>query len=182
MKELVSLGARGLDAGCGAGARDVYSYWRDGYDVVGVDAIEENIDVARRLHPEIRDRVEVADLRQPLEFPDRSFDFVMCNSVIQHIEPNIAMSITVIELVRVLKVGGIFQLMFKTGRGISTMYDRDFGANRTFQLYDVEEVLDVLASVGMEIVPAIGEKLGGVILFRDTKPMDHCVFYARKLR
>ncbi len=39
MKELVSLGARGLDAGCGAGARDVYSYWRDGYDVVGVDAI-----------------------------------------------------------------------------------------------------------------------------------------------
>ncbi len=92
------------------------------------------------------------------------------------------MSITVIELVRVLKVGGIFQLMFKTGRGISTMYDRDFGANRTFQLYDVEEVLDVLASVGMEIVPAIGEKLGGVILFRDTKPMDHCVFYARKLR
>jgi hypothetical protein len=34
-------GRRGLDAGCGAGARDVFHSYSDGYDVIGVDAIEE---------------------------------------------------------------------------------------------------------------------------------------------
>ena len=40
MKELISTQANGLDAGCGAGARDVFFYWQDGYDIVGVDAVQ----------------------------------------------------------------------------------------------------------------------------------------------
>ena len=49
LKELAP-GKRGLDAGCGAGARDVFYLWSEGYDMVGVDAVEENIQVARELH------------------------------------------------------------------------------------------------------------------------------------
>ena len=60
------VGSRGLDAGCGAAARDVFSYWEKGYDIYGVDAIEENIEEARTRHPEIAQRVSVADLRQTL--------------------------------------------------------------------------------------------------------------------
>ncbi len=86
LRELVP-GRRGLDAGCGAGARDVYYFWQHQYDIYGIDVIEENIQRAKTLHPEISDRVAVADLRQPLDFPDLSFDFVICNAVIQHIEP-----------------------------------------------------------------------------------------------
>ena len=37
--ELVPPGSRGLDAGCGAGARDVYFYWQRGYDIYGMDAV-----------------------------------------------------------------------------------------------------------------------------------------------
>ena len=180
LQELVPEGSRGLDAGCGAGARDVFYYWQKGYDILGVDAVEENILEARRLHPEIASRVSVADLRRPLDYPDGSFDFILCNAVIQHIDPDVALGVTVPEFARLLKRGGVLQLMFKTGQGIATVYDRDYAANRTFQLYDPEEVLGLLADRRFSIIPAEGEKLGGVMHFKDPKPMEHCVFFARK--
>ena len=180
LQELVPKGSRGLDAGCGAGARDVFDYWQKGYDIYGIDAVEENIEEARRLHPEIAERVSVVDLREPLASLDSSFDFVMCNAVIQHIEPDIALNATLPELARVLKPGGILQLMFKCGNGIATIYDRDYGTDRTFQLYDVEEVIDALTAQGLRVIPQDGERLGGVMYFKDPKPMDHCVFFARK--
>ena len=180
LQELVPPGCRGLDAGCGAGARDVFFYWQRGYDVSGVDAVDENILEARRLHPEIATRVEVADLREPLGYPDGSFEFVLCNAVIQHIEPDIALGVTLPEFARVLKAGGVLQLMFKYGSGIATVYDRDYTADRTFQLYEVEEVLSVLREQGLRVTPEEEGKLGGVMYFRDPKPMDHCVFFARR--
>ena len=100
LRELVPAGSRGLDAGCGAGARDVYFYWQNGYDILGLDSVEENILEARNLHPEIADRVSVADLREPIGHPDTSFDFVLCNAVIQHIDPDIALGTTLPEFTR----------------------------------------------------------------------------------
>ncbi|MYC36005.1 MAG: methyltransferase domain-containing protein [Chloroflexi bacterium] len=180
IQELVPPGSRGLDAGCGAGARDVYFYWQNGYDIYGVDAVEENIREARRLHPEIAGRVEVADLRKGLGYPDRSFEFVLCNAVIQHIEPDVTLGMTLPELARVLKAGGVLQLMFKYGDGVATVYDRDYGVDRTFQLYAVDEVLDALEGQGLRVVAEESGKLGGIMYFKDPKPMDHCVFFARK--
>ena len=180
LTELVPLGSRGLDAGCGAGARDVYFYWERGYDIYGVDAVEENILEARRLHPEIADRVEVADLRRTLAYPDDSFGFILCNAVIQHIEPSVALGTTLPELFRVLKPDGVLQLMFKYGDGIATVFDRDYGVDRTFRLYAVDEVLEVLEEKGLQVIPEEGGRLGGVMYFKDPKPMDHCVFFARK--
>ncbi len=180
LPELIPPGCRGLDAGCGAGARDVFHLWEQGYDILGLDAVEENIQEARRLHPEIAQRVSVADLRVPLEHPDASFDFILCNAVIQHIDPDIALGVTLPEFARLLKPGGILQLMFKTGKGIATVYDRDYAADRTFQLYSPDEVLDVLADRGFTVVPAEREKLGDVMYFTDPKPMRHCVLFARK--
>ena len=180
LQELVPAGSRGLDAGCGAGARDVFHYWQKGYDIHGVDAVDENILEARRLHPEIAGRVSVADLRQPLDYPDGSFDFILCNAVIQHVAPDIALGITLPEFARLLNPGGVLQLMFKTGNGTATVYDRDYGADRTFQLYDAEEVLGLIVSLGLSVIRAEDEKLGGVMYFTDPKPMDHCVFFARK--
>ena len=181
LRELVPAGSRGLDAGCGAGARDVFFYWQNGYDILGLDSVEENILEARNLHPEIADRVSVADLREPIGHPDTSFDFVLCNAVIQHIDPDIALGTTLPEFTRVLKAGGVLQLMFKTGQGIATVYDKDYGADRTFQLYGVDEVVGLLADRGLSVIPAEAEKLGGLMYFKDPKPMDHCVLFARKV-
>ena len=104
----------------------------------------------------------------------------MCNAVIQHIAPDIALSVTIPELTRLLKTGGVLQLMFKNGNGTATVYDRDYGADRTFQLYDPDEVVGLLMDRGLSIIPPEGEKLGGIMYFTDPKPMEHCVFYARK--
>ena len=180
LQELVPAGSRGLDAGCGAGARDVYFYWQNGYDILGLDSVEENVLEARNLHPEIAERVSVADLREPIGHPDTSFDFVLCNAVIQHIDPDIALGTTLPEFTRVLKAGGVLQLMFKIGQGVATIYDKDYGADRTFQLYGVDEVVGLLADRGLSVIPAEGEKLGGLMYFKDPKPMDHCVLFARK--
>ncbi|HHE41480.1 MAG TPA: class I SAM-dependent methyltransferase, partial [Dehalococcoidia bacterium] len=106
-----------LDAGCGAGARDVYKLWCDGYDAWGIDAVQENVDTARRMHPEIADRVSVADLSKPLSYETGTFDLVLCNAVIQHIPTEDAFAVTFPELIRVLRPGGLLQLMFKCGEG-----------------------------------------------------------------
>ena len=78
---------RGLDAGCGAGARDVYLLHTWGYDAYGIDAVEENINLGKTWHPEIADKLSVADLREPLAFKSDFFDLVLCNAVIQHLSP-----------------------------------------------------------------------------------------------
>ena len=180
MRELVPAGARGLDAGCGAGAHDVFSYWQHGYDVYGIDAVEENIQEARRFHPEIAERVSLADLSVPLDWPDASFDFVLCNAVIQHIAPDSVFGVTLPELARVLRPGGFLQLMFKSGDGVATVHDSEYDAPRSFQLYAVEEVVGLLFDHGLQVVPAEGDRLGGAMLFTDYKPMEHCVLFARK--
>ena len=137
-------GRRGLDAGCGAGARGVFHGWQNGYDVTGIDAIPENIQAARDLHPEIGGHVLVANLEQSLPFEDGSFDFVACNAVIQHIAPDLVRRVVLPELARVLLREGVLQLMFKNGDGIITVFDRDYGTGRSFQLYDERELLQVL--------------------------------------
>lgn len=180
LKTLVS-GRRGLDAGCGPGARDVYNLWSDGYDMFGIDAVKEAIDTAIQLHPGIRERLMAADLREGLPFAASSFDFVICNGVIQHIAPEIVKRVTLPELTRVLKRGGVLQLMFKNGRGVLTVWDKDYGTKRAFQLYDEQEVLMTLRNLGMELVESNrADQLGGIMFFTDPKETEHCVFYMRK--
>ncbi len=183
LERLQSLapGRKGLDAGCGAGARDVYILWSRGYDVRGVDALQENLDVAVELHPEIADRLQVADLSQPLGFPDASFDFVTCNAVIQHIPPEIVEGVTLRELVRVLRPGGVLQLAFKIGSGVGSVLDPDYDVQRSFQLYNEYDVLAVVERYGCRLIPPDdGDGLGGLMYFTDYKPMRYCVFHAAR--
>ncbi len=177
-------GNRGLDAGCGAGARDVYLLHTRGYDVYGIDAVEENINLGKQLHPEIADNLRVADLQQPLPFENASFDFVLCNAVIQHLPTETTEVTTVPELTRVLAPGGVLQLMFKIGSGVVTVSDRAYGADsvdRSFQLYDEYRLLKILEDCGCTLVEAMGsEDLGGMLYFSDPKPMRYCAFWVKK--
>ena len=182
MKELVPRNSRGLDAGCGAGARDVFLYRAAGYDMLGIDAVPENIRVAQETHPELSDRVSVADLSEPLDLPTGHYEFVLCNAVIQHIFPELVRDVTLPELARILKVGGILQLMFKVGDGMATVFDKAYDSYRTFQLYDADTIVAILSGLGLEVLPPDESKLSGVMYFTDPKPMDHCVLFARKLR
>ena len=48
-----------------------------GDDVYGVDALEENISLGKELHQEIAEKLQVADLREPLTFETGFFDLVL---------------------------------------------------------------------------------------------------------
>ena len=128
--------------------------------------------------------VQVADLREPLPFTDSEFDFVLCNAVIQHIPETVTVEVTLPELVRVLRPGGVLQLMFKTGAGTETVADNAYGeqsVERTFALYDENKMLQVLEGCGCELVHEETDgSMGGFLYFKDPKPMRHCVFWARK--
>ncbi len=175
---------RGLDAGCGAGARDVYLLHTWGYDAYGIDAVEENINLGKTWHPEIADKLSVADLREPLAFKSGFFDLVLCNAVIQHLSLQDAEATTIPELARVLAPGGVLQLMFKVGSGVADVSDSAFGTDgvdRSFQLYDEHRLLRLLEDYGCSMVePDESGNLGGLLYFNDPKPMRYCVFWVRK--
>ena len=72
-------------------------------------------------------------------------------------------------------------MMFKCGEGVITVFDKDYGIDRTFRLYQDSELLGILGGLGLSLIEAESpEELGGLLYFTDPKPVDHCVFFARK--
>ena len=183
LAELATAGP-GLDAGSGAGALEMSYLTELGFEMYGIDAVPENVEIACSLHPEFADRLLVADLREPLPFDGASFQVVLCNAVIQHIPQEVVFGRVLPEFARVLRPGGVLQLMFKPGSGIGTAIDGAYGANgviRSYQLYDEQELLEALAGRGLHLIEEAGDgRMGGLIYFDDNKPMRHCVFWARK--
>ena len=175
---------RGLDAGCGAGALEMSYLDQLGFEMFGMDAVAENVRVARSLRPEFADRLRVADIQEPLPFDDSSFEVVLCNAVIQHVPRDIVFASVLPEFARVLRPSGVLQLMFKPGRGVETAVDGAYGSAgvaRSFVLYDEQELLEALSALGLRLIEEEAEgKMGGLLYFDDNKPMRHCVFWARK--
>ena len=69
--------------------------------------------------------------------------------------------------------------MFKVGTGDITIYDKDYGVDRFFRLYSADQILLRLEELGMEIIEEEENGLGGVMYFTDTKPVKHCLLFAR---
>jgi SAM-dependent methyltransferase len=180
---LVSLapGKTGLDAGCGPGAIDLARLRALGYDVVGFDAVLENIQVAIEMRPELEPYLSVADLSEALKYETASFDFAMCNAVIQHITPSLLFDVTIPEFARVLRPNGVLQLVFKVGSGMANVHDGEYAVDRTFHLYTEDAILSRLNQLGCDLIlPSTANGLGGLMYFTDNKPLRHCALYVRK--
>jgi len=174
-------GITGLDAGCGAGARDVRRLLHRGYDMTGIDAVNEAVRLTHKLCPDLRRRVFTADLREPLPFADESFDFALCVSVLQHIDQDVTYQATLPELVRVLRPGGVLLLAFKRGSGTASVYDHHYNEERHFLLYDEREVLHTLDGCGMRLILSqSSDELGGLLYCTDVKGLRYCALFARK--
>lgn len=180
VKELVPQGAKGLDAGCGPLAREVFSFYEDGYDMYGIDVVPENLKTASAYHPALVDRLFLGDLMQPLDFPDSSFDFIISNTVIQHINLDSLSNVTFPEWARILRPNGILQLMFRSGQGTQTIQDVEFQDQRSFYLYQPHEILQLLALHGFTLIPEGEGSMGGIIYVTDIRPMENCIFCVRK--
>jgi SAM-dependent methyltransferase len=94
-------GRRVLDAGCGAGP--LFAALRErGADVTGVDASAGMLALARRRLGDDA-ALHVADLRDPLPFPDGAFDDVVASLVLHYLKD---WGPTLAEFRRVLRPGG----------------------------------------------------------------------------
>ena len=92
-------GRRVLDLGCRDGA--LTETFSAGNEVVGVDADREALEEAAKLGIE----THWADLDQPLEFPDGSFDVLVAGELLEHLRDPERL---VKEIRRVLRPGGTF--------------------------------------------------------------------------
>lgn len=90
-------GRRVLDLGCRDGA--LTQAYLEGNEIVGFDADREALAEAARLGIE----THWADLDQPLELPDASFDVVVAGELLEHLRDPRAL---VAEIYRVLRSGG----------------------------------------------------------------------------
>jgi methionine biosynthesis protein MetW len=92
-------GRRVLDLGCRDGA--LTRAYLEGNDIVGVDADREALAEAEQLGIETR----WADLDQPLDFADASFDVIVAGELLEHLrDPERLLA----EIRRVLRPGGTF--------------------------------------------------------------------------
>ncbi|MFH1452230.1 MAG: methyltransferase domain-containing protein [archaeon] len=94
-----------LDLGCGYG-RTTKALYNGGYDVIGVDIVEDMINGAKKKYPEIK--FEVGDACD-LNFPENTFDVVFFSyNGLDYIFPEIERKKAIKEIERVLNKGGIF--------------------------------------------------------------------------
>jgi SAM-dependent methyltransferase len=122
--------ARILDAGCGTGEAS----WRlaeffPRAQVLGIDIIDKNLDLARARYAALAPRVEFEHQSiYEIDRPDRTFDLTVCRHVLHSI-PHAERAIA--ELARVTRRGGYLHLIpedygmlhFQRGRGLDP---RDF--------------------------------------------------------
>jgi len=96
-----------LDLGCGVGIYAIYMAALGAKEVVAVDHVVQDIEIARRIHSRLAPPLtgfsaEVLDVLR-LPFPDASFDVVTCRDAISHIrDPRAALK----EMYRVTREGG----------------------------------------------------------------------------
>jgi SAM-dependent methyltransferase len=110
-------GRRILDAGCGAGPLSAALRER-GAIVTGVDASADILDLARRrLGPDAD--LRVADLAEPLPFPDDAFDDVVSSLVLHYLQD---WGPTLAEVRRVLVPGGRFLFSVDHPMAINVMH------------------------------------------------------------
>lgn len=82
--ELIRPGCRVLDVGCGNGYNaGQYLSW--GCAVVGVDASEEGIEIAKRTHPKAKFVKMLVDERVLSQLGEAPFDIVSSTEVVEHL-------------------------------------------------------------------------------------------------
>jgi len=146
---------RGLDFGCGAGVLVAEIARTRDWDMYGFDADKALLAAARACFPIVADRLLAWDaLEAPLPFPAGQFDFVFCNSVIQHF-CSAELTTALTEIARVTTPKGLLVLTFKellptVGAEFADVDSAlDPPPGRLLRLYTAEAVQQAAAASGL---------------------------------
>ncbi|MFC5265740.1 class I SAM-dependent methyltransferase [Kribbella qitaiheensis] len=124
------------DIGCGSG-RDAAWLAANGFDVVGFEPSEQLLAEARRRHPEVDFRS--AALPELADIPAESFDNVLCETVIMHLDPRSAVQAAA-RLIDIVKPGGTLYLTWRVTEG----EDQRDDSGRLYAVVDAAGVRNAL--------------------------------------
>lgn len=137
-----------LDVGCAAG-RDSAKLVNAGFNVVGIDLVEEFIKLARKRVP--RGKFFVMDLVD-LKIPKNYFDGVWACAVLLHIEKKDVLKVLK-SIFQVLKDGGLLNISVKRGKDSKVLVDKLFqGFGRNFTPFFKQELEEYVQKAGFTIV------------------------------
>ncbi len=153
--ELLPQSGTVLDAGCGVGKPTSEFLAEKGFDVVGVDISKRMVNLAKRNVPNARFyQKNILDL----DFPDASFDGIICVYTLWHI-PRSDHSSIIKNFRRMMRDGGI--LVLNTGVFESEGMSQFFGEPMLWSTNDPMETLSAVKGLGFEILYQGVLKLGG---------------------
>lgn len=140
-----------LDVGCGNGFL-VECATRWGLVCKGLEGSLEAVTLARERYPEID--IQQHLLSEPFPFPDNSFQTVVINQVIEHLEPEVAES-SIDESYRVLHAGG---MLFIASPSKFNKYERKADPTH-INLYSPKELENLLVSKGFSEIISMNSAL-----------------------
>lgn len=121
LKERFDAGSSILDAGCGGGRNLVY-FFREGFEVFGVDKNPEAVQHVRSLANNLAPRLPPANFQvapvENLPFADQNFDALLSSAVLHFAENEQHFFAMINEMWRVLKSGGLFFARLASSIGI----------------------------------------------------------------
>jgi len=125
------------DIGCGSG-RDAAWLAANGFPTIGYDPSQGLLEQARAAYPELK--FETAALPELHGIADGTFDNVLCETVIMHVD-RAAIAPSVRRLLAILKPGGILALSWRVEQA-----DRRDPQGRLYSAFDKELVVGALAA------------------------------------
>lgn len=156
----IAPGMRVVDAGCGGGRNLVY-FFRNGYDIFGVDtdpgAIASVRSIAKRLAPGMPATNFRVDPVERMTFPDVFADVVLSSAVLHFASDDEQFSGMVREMWRVLRPGGLLFSRLASDIGMEGRMQRLRG--RRFLLPDGSERYLVDQAMLLDLTRDLGGRL-----------------------
>jgi len=136
----IAPGMRVLDAGCGNGRNLVY-FFRQGYEVFGVDQDPDAVEYTRRLARTLAPALPASNIRveaiEAMAFPDAFADLVLSSAVLHFARCDDQFEAMLRATWRVLRPGGLLFCRLASSIGMEQQVQRVAG--RRFRLPDGSE-------------------------------------------
>lgn len=146
------------DIGCGSG-RDAAWLAANGFDVVGFEPSAQLLAEARRRHPEVEFRSSA--LPELANIPAGSFDNVLCETVIMHLDPGRAVE-AASRLIDIVKPGGTLYLTWRVTQG----EDQRDDSGRLYAVVDAAGVRNALGPAELLLDEEVTSRSSGKTIHR----------------
>ena len=144
-----NLNGKVLDTGCGTG-KDSNVFYQRGFDIIGVDKSNEEIEKAKQKYPQIK--FEVQDIEN-MRFKDNEIDAIFCINVIHYVKKEKAIK----EFLRILKPKGFLYIHFNI-----EIKDKDGNIDYSQKEEDILKLIKEFRIIKKEIINRT-----------DTVPIEH---------